>query len=228
MRWADIDMLNHVNNVVYVDYASEARAQLGDGVADAPVRSVSVRFLRPLLLSSEPVVVVSSVDGRTLLQQIRSRGTDDAVYAEIVTQLGERQPITPHPGKGRTLPVAIRRSDLDESGAVSLTKLFELVQESRILFISQHVRHLVPGTFVVGTVAVEQARPVPWRIEHYVARARISRVGAGSITVETELLDGDTVLVRSTSVMVGFDGQSQRSRRFDDDERALFEKLLDH
>ena len=27
MRWADIDQLNHVNNVVYVDYAMEARAR---------------------------------------------------------------------------------------------------------------------------------------------------------------------------------------------------------
>ena len=28
MRWADLDSLNHVNNVVYLDYAAESRAIL--------------------------------------------------------------------------------------------------------------------------------------------------------------------------------------------------------
>ena len=50
MRWADLDQLNHVNNVVYVDYAMEARAQLvDDGHLDAglPIRHVRVDFMRP-------------------------------------------------------------------------------------------------------------------------------------------------------------------------------------
>ena len=28
MRWADIDLLGHVNNVVYVDYLQEARVDM--------------------------------------------------------------------------------------------------------------------------------------------------------------------------------------------------------
>ena len=28
MRWADLDMLGHVNNVVYVDYLQEARVDM--------------------------------------------------------------------------------------------------------------------------------------------------------------------------------------------------------
>ncbi|MCD9197221.1 acyl-CoA thioesterase [Aeromicrobium wangtongii] len=226
MRWADIDSLNHVNNVVYVDYASEARAVLGEAVADAPVRSMSVRFLQPLLLSREPVAVASAVDGATVTQQIRRRGSD-AVFAEIRTELGALRPIPPHPAGGMPFAMAVRRSDLDQSGNVSLPKLFQLVQELRILFVSEQVQQMQAGRFVVGTVAVEQARPVPWRAEPYAARARLTRVGAGSITIESEILDEDAVLVRSTSVMVGFDAQHQRSRRLDDDERAIFEATLD-
>lgn len=39
MRWADLDSLNHVNNVVYLDYAAESRAILiEDGVVGADER----------------------------------------------------------------------------------------------------------------------------------------------------------------------------------------------
>ena len=36
MRWADMDMLGHVNNVTYVDYLQEAR--IGMLAAHAPAR----------------------------------------------------------------------------------------------------------------------------------------------------------------------------------------------
>ena len=69
MRWADLDSLNHVNNVVYVDYAMEARGRLvDDGVLGAgqTIRRLRVDFLRPLLLSSKPVLVRSTIDADVL------------------------------------------------------------------------------------------------------------------------------------------------------------------
>ena len=77
MRWADIDQLNHVNNVVYIDYAMEARAQIvDDGLLDAglPIRRVRVDFTRPMLLSSKPALVRSAIDGEVVTQEIRSTG----------------------------------------------------------------------------------------------------------------------------------------------------------
>ncbi len=65
LRWADMDLLGHVNNVVYVDYLQEARVdmlavhapvtggeELGDGVV---VVRHEVEFLRPLVFRPEPV-----------------------------------------------------------------------------------------------------------------------------------------------------------------------------
>ncbi|GAA5154560.1 hypothetical protein GCM10023340_38340 [Nocardioides marinquilinus] len=65
MRWADLDLLGHVNNVVYADYLQEARADLlrtmmpgRDHLAEAivVVRN-EVTYLAPLLLRTEPVAI---------------------------------------------------------------------------------------------------------------------------------------------------------------------------
>jgi acyl-CoA thioester hydrolase len=71
LRWADMDSLGHVNNVVYVDYLQEARVdmlrvhapvsggeQLAEGVV---VVRHEVEFVRPLVFRPEPVRVESWV-----------------------------------------------------------------------------------------------------------------------------------------------------------------------
>lgn len=67
IRWADLDMLGHVNNVIYVDYLQEARidmlrkhaptaraAELGEGLV---VVRHEVQFAAPLLFRPEPVLI---------------------------------------------------------------------------------------------------------------------------------------------------------------------------
>jgi acyl-CoA thioester hydrolase len=67
MRWADLDLLGHVNNVTYVDYLQEARVDmlriharsrqtdpLAEGVV---VVSHQVRYLAPLFFDFTPVMV---------------------------------------------------------------------------------------------------------------------------------------------------------------------------
>src|SRR5690348_11101629 len=63
MRWADMDMLGHVNNVRYLDYVAEAREQLlrGTPAAHAPVRRHQVEFSAPLVFRRRPVLVDSWV-----------------------------------------------------------------------------------------------------------------------------------------------------------------------
>jgi acyl-CoA thioester hydrolase len=66
MRWADMDLLGHVNNVTYLAYVAEARDDLlatltaGRG-ADRPPRAEVVRhrvqFVRPLVYRRRPVLV---------------------------------------------------------------------------------------------------------------------------------------------------------------------------
>jgi len=229
MRWADLDQLNHVNNVVYLDYAAEARALLTqEGVvgADRDVAAMAVRFLRPMHLTREAVVVRSTSDGDTLSQDITvaSRGSS-APFAEVTTQYGGRPAAAPRDDVP-SLPVNVRRSDLDELGAVRLTKLFELFQEVRVLMISTHLGSMRSGSFVVGSSSVAFGAPVPWRLEPYVVRVWVSRVGRASFEIRCQLTDDNTVLADSTTVMVGFDQDAESSRPFGEDERAQLQELL--
>src|SRR4249919_3640571 len=65
MRWADLDLLGHVNNVIYVDYLQEARIdmlrvhapdrrtdELADGLV---VVRHEVQYVAPLTFRPEPV-----------------------------------------------------------------------------------------------------------------------------------------------------------------------------
>ncbi|MGN6783194.1 MAG: acyl-CoA thioesterase [Marmoricola sp.] len=67
LRWADMDMLGHVNNVTWVDYLQEARIDMFavhagfSGVADLAEGVVVVRhevdFVAPLVFRRQPVLV---------------------------------------------------------------------------------------------------------------------------------------------------------------------------
>jgi acyl-CoA thioester hydrolase len=65
MRWADLDQLGHVNNVVYVDYLQEARVDMlrahGRGSGELAEGLVVVRhevtFLKPLTFDFRPVSI---------------------------------------------------------------------------------------------------------------------------------------------------------------------------
>lgn len=71
MRWADLDLLGHVNNVVYVDYLQEARvdmlrthgpaARTGDLAEGVVVVRHEVSYLAPLNFGFESVTIESWV-----------------------------------------------------------------------------------------------------------------------------------------------------------------------
>ena len=71
LRWADMDSLGHVNNVVYVDYLQEARVDMlsvhapasgGEDLAEGVVVvRHEVEFLAPLVFRPEPVRIESWV-----------------------------------------------------------------------------------------------------------------------------------------------------------------------
>lgn len=106
MRWADIDMLQHVNNVVYVDYLQEARIDmfaahpefrggedLGEGVV---VVRHELEFAAPLRFRQLPVAVDSWVTevragSFTMAYEVYDASpeaaTDRVVYLRASTQL---------------------------------------------------------------------------------------------------------------------------------------------
>ena len=104
MRWADMDMLGHVNNVTYVDSLQEAR--IGMLAAHAPARGSEeladgvvvvrheVQFRSPLPWRLEPVKVESWVSELraatfTMAYEIYDEGDDDErrVYVRATTLL---------------------------------------------------------------------------------------------------------------------------------------------
>jgi acyl-CoA thioester hydrolase len=226
MRWADLDSLNHVNNVVYLDYAAESRAMLvDDGVlADLPVRRIVVEFLRPLLLSRRPVHITSTVEGQELVQEIRPV-PDASPFARVLTVVGEAESIPAAPAYADTLPCRVRRSDLGPDCTVTPVKVFELLQEARILFIANQLKAMSAGRFVVGRVEVTYGEGIPWRHEPYEVVSWVSRLGTSSAAIEAEIVGDGTVHARASSVLIGFDLETQRSRPFGDDEREAFVPL---
>ncbi len=225
MRWADLDQLDHVNNVVYVDYATEAlaaHAEAGE-LELAESRHLRVDYLRPLLLSRTPVEVTTeaAADGTTV-QDIRPAGAE-AAFARVTSS--PRAPVLdPVAPGGVPFAVRVRRSDLGPDGAVCATKLFEIGQESRIVSV-ERLREAGDiggiGAFVVARVDVLPAAPVRWRSEPYTARTRVLEVGRKSFTLTTSLEDGE--LGRIDAVLVGFDLEQQRSRELTDREREALE-----
>jgi acyl-CoA thioester hydrolase len=202
---------------------------VADGVLAAglvPV-TMTVRFVRPLRLGRRPVVVAGSLDGNDLVQQIALDDDDGGrtVFAEVTTRMGQRSPAVVHPGVD-TLPMSLRRDDLDADGVVTSTKVFELFQETRVLHISTLLTTMRPGRFVLGTSSVTFRDDVRWRPEPLRTSAWISRVGRGSFEMRSELSDGHAVLAESTTVLVGFDASTQTSKAFDEAERAQLLKLV--
>lgn len=227
MRWADLDSLNHVNNVVYLDYAAEARAKLvEDGVigADERVQRVAVDFLRPLMLSRTPVRVVSSRDGDELLQEIAS---DETVYARVRTAFGPVVDVDRGTAMFAPYQLRLRHSDVDESGVVSLVKLFEFFQEARIvLFTSLRQDGGGASRFVVGHVDVTYGESIPWRDEPYPVISWISRIGDSSIHIQAEIAEPGHMYARAHSVLVGFDMSTQSSRKLEPQEIAHLSEFV--
>jgi len=101
MRWADLDLLGHVNNVTYVDYVAEARAALFSGLpaGQASVTRHLVEFVKPLTFRRAPILVDSWVtdlgDGEvTLAHEVYDVPADGAseraVHLRASTVLAHR------------------------------------------------------------------------------------------------------------------------------------------
>lgn len=98
MRWADMDVNAHVNNVTYATYLQEARAQLLAGAARTGgtpllgtlvVVRMRVEYLRPLVFRVEPIMALtwlSAVKAATVTVECEIHA-DDTVYCRGTTTL---------------------------------------------------------------------------------------------------------------------------------------------
>ncbi|WP_414990229.1 acyl-CoA thioesterase [Aeromicrobium sp.] len=224
MRWADIDQLNHVNNIVYLAYAEEARAALvDDGVIDGGLRPtrIAVDFALPMQLSKRPVLVGQEVDGSLLRQEIAQEVDGSrVVFARVETELGVPGRLGDPQLDGVAVPFRGRRGDLGPSGRVEAAQVFEYFQEARIIAMSQGWTDGRLGQLVLARLEVVFGEPVCWRPEPWQFVMGVERVGTKSFTLAAEWRDGDRVLARSRAVLVGFDVATQSGRALSESERA--------
>jgi acyl-CoA thioester hydrolase len=263
MRWADLDRLGHVNNVVYVDYLQEARvdmlrthgpaARTGELAEGVVVVRHEVEYVSPLTYRFRPVSIECWVTrlgaasftmayevfqqdpadpgarrvhlrATTLLTPYvfateRPRRLTDVERTTLTEFLepAERRPrpaLSPprHEEPGH-YPVHVRFSDVDVYGHVNNVKYFEYFQEARILL---HARLWgdLPGeapSLVVARTDVDYKVPILFRPESYDAWSWVSAVGTTSMTIDSEICDGDSVLSRARVVAVFFDPATGRS-----------------
>lgn len=216
MRWADIDLLNHVTNVVYVAHAAEARADLQDQgllAADRWEGRVEVEYLRPMALSRRSVVVDSVIDGGRVDQEITlGAGDERTVHATLRTTLGAPDPLERRVTTDEPFRCRLRRSDVGPDGVVTQTRLFEVFQEGRVATFARADAHATVGAFVVARVDVRQAAPLTWRAEPVEIHTLVAATGTKSFTMAADLVLDGLVVATADVVCVGFDPQTQRSR----------------
>ncbi|MFT4298431.1 MAG: thioesterase family protein [Aeromicrobium sp.] len=227
MRWADLDQLGHVNNVVYLAYAAEARAALvAQGELDPALRPVTtaIDFYRPLLLSRRPVIVEQRLDGDVLEQSVTQDVDGETVeFAAVRSQLGTPAALGAPRIDGPRARFCGRRGDVDESGHVDAVRVFEYFQEARIIAMAQGWSSGALGRMVVARLEVDYGLPVPWRSEPWDMVSTITHIGSKSFTLECEWRDGPLVLARNRAVLVAFDVETQSSRPMSDAERAYLD-----
>jgi acyl-CoA thioester hydrolase len=270
MRWADLDQLGHVNNVVYVDYLQEARVDMLRAHGRGPealaeglvVARHEVTYLKPLTFDFRPVSIecwvtdikaatftmayeiFNDVEGGRVVYLRATTVLTPYVFAderprritaeeraaleqhlEPDAQPRRRTPPLPEKVTGH-YPIHVRFSDVDVYGHVNNVKYFEYLQEARISLINE----LVPRrafSVVVAQTDVDYVRPLLFRAEPYDCLSAITRVGARSMTIESEFRDQDSVLARAIVVVVFFDLASSRSTEPDPDVHAALLRAAD-
>jgi acyl-CoA thioester hydrolase len=96
-------------------------------------------------------------------------------------------------------------------GHVNNVKYFEYLQEARIQLMADVWEGLAPLSVVVAQTDVDYRVPILFRAEAYDAWSWVARVGTRSATVESLILDGETVLARARVAIVFFDMATQRA-----------------
>ncbi|MFI5626487.1 acyl-CoA thioesterase [Nocardioides sp. NPDC051685] len=280
MRWADLDMLGHVNNVVYVDYLQEARVDMLRTHARSPqtqglaegvvVASHQVTYVEPLLFDFTPVYVESWVTeiraaSFTMAYEIFRTAPDGTrtVFLRASTVLApyvfatesprrlkpeEKANLKPYLeadpegwapkplalGEPKRLeaghfPLYVRFSDVDAYGHVNNVKYFEYFQESRVALMQRLRSHRGIDTWpsvVVAQTDVSYHAPILARSEPYDVWSHVSRLGTKSMTIESEIADGDLRLARGQVTLVFYDLESGTSVEPTPEVRAAIESVL--
>ena len=235
VRRSDLHGNGAVGNGTYVGYLQTARHDLLTSLgvaADAQDTRLVVDYLLPARLEHGPLDVDAWVcevgDGLvTLGYEVSSAagthvravtdvpvGVLSAASASRLRAGAEGAPLTSEPFDGDLFtdgerhPLSVRFSDLAAGGQVATTAHLDLSHEAQIATLIAHFgRTKVEGgvSTVIARAQLEVLAPMRLRPAPYDVVVRLVRVGRTSVVVESQTLDGDTLLARARIVQVNVD-----------------------
>ena len=120
-------------------------------------------------------------------------------------------------------PVQLRWSDPDSLGHVNHARALALLEDARMAINEE------PGSsLILARLEIDYLRQLYYRIgERLTVYSWVTRVGTKSFVIRQELVQDDQVAIRTDSVMVTFDFETDASRALTDDERAYWTKYLE-
>ncbi len=153
---------------------------------------------------------------------------------KLTTNLGDppwddaRTRFAPWDASAHTLPIQVRFSDVDLLGHVNNVRYFDYANEAQTEVLTGVFKEArVSGT--VDTVVVrsemDHVGQMDLRPEPYDVWSRVAAVGRTSVTLESEIRDGDRVMARSRVVEVNVDRKGTASE-WHPRHRELFEQHL--
>ena len=229
VRWSDMDVLEHVNNVKFVEFTDNARRELvaaGHVPPHSHLAVCRIDFIAPAESRSDRMFVVNRWIDEVLYQEVKTVTPSGVrVHARVKSEIGDGGALSIDSRPGQDVLHRTRGTD-GVDGIVSNASLIGVFQEARVAAISDRGPLEHHERIVVARSEVRTAKPLVIRQDPYLVHTTLDRMGGASLELTHQIRDGDEVLVDATVVTVGFDMRTGRSRRFTDTEREAVSLAL--
>jgi acyl-CoA thioesterase FadM len=225
LRWSDLDLVQHVNNVRYLDFSRAALvSQVENGLDFDPrhVSHCSVSYRAPVTREAKSISVSTAITDRSAEQELTTSHLGTTSLAASVSTRWVPRSAQAHSSQDSLVAVDVfPRRDEDDNGLIDYVTQFAYFQEGRVAFLDL-LRTIAPGgQFAVAQVAAEFHQPLPWRSAPYVVRIWLQDFGNSSMVTQGDIREDGIVYATMRSVQVAFEQPTQRSRRLNVDERAF-------
>lgn len=229
VRWADLDVMRHLNNARFMELAEHSAQLLIRGRlwrAPGTPFNLQATYLAPVSRSGQSLIIRNVIHERTLTQDIlQDAGAGDLVgCAQLV--------ISPAATETSGRPAAdawsfdhelhSRPADKTDDGTFTLASYFTYAQEARIRLFAELLDSPGVHDFVIAHVSLDVNTPLTWQPEPHPVKSRIGHLGSSSVHVETEFGAGEVI---ARTVVVGYDSLAQHSRPLSADERTYFDRF---
>lgn len=229
VRWTDMDVLEHVNNVRFVEFTDNARLDLVAAGLLPPHSHLSlcrIDFVAQADSRSDPMYVTNRWIDAVLYQEVISVTSSGVkLHARVKSEIGNGGLLAIDKRPGQDVMHHTRGTD-GVDGIVSNASLIGVFQEARVTAISDRGPLEPHERIVVARSLVRTAKPLLVRPEPYLVHTTLDRFGGASIAITHQIRDGDEVFVEAEVVTVGFDRRTGRSRQFLDTERSAVTAVL--